>query len=77
MTDKLFNGTEQAKGISQGPPNDAHAERRRHVRAMIKVRYGIRGDREFPIIPVTLIKDDVEIDTDALIDSGANISVFR
>lgn len=44
---------------------------------MIKFRYAIRGDREFPIIPVTLIKEDVEIDTDALIDSGANISVFR
>ncbi|MBA7669674.1 hypothetical protein ES703_77806 [subsurface metagenome] len=44
---------------------------------MIKFRYAIRGDREFPIIPVTLIKENVEIDTDALIDSGANISVFR
>ena len=44
---------------------------------MIKFKYGARRDREFPIIPVTLIKENIEIDTDALIDSGANISVFR
>ncbi len=44
---------------------------------MIKFKYAARRDREFPIIPITLIKENVEIDTDALIDSGANISVFR
>ena len=44
---------------------------------MIKFKYVARRDREFPIIPVTLIKENVEIDTDALVDSGANISVFR
>ena len=44
---------------------------------MIKFKYSARRDREFPIIPITLIKENVEIDTDALVDSGANISVFR
>ena len=44
---------------------------------MIKFKYAARRDREFPLIPITLIKENVEIDTDALIDSGANISVFR
>lgn len=44
---------------------------------MIKFKYAVRRDREFPLIPITLIKENVEIDTDALIDSGANISVFR
>jgi len=44
---------------------------------MIKFKYATRRDREFPIIPITLIKENVEIDTDVLIDSGANISVFR
>ena len=43
---------------------------------MIKFKYSARRDREFPIIPITLIKENIEIDTDALIDSGANISVF-
>ena len=40
---------------------------------MIKFKYATRKDRKFPIIPITLIKENVEIDTDALIDSGANI----
>ena len=44
---------------------------------MIKFKYVARRDREFPLIPITLIKENVEIDTDALVDSGANISVFR
>jgi len=44
---------------------------------MIKFKYVARRDREFPLIPITLIKGNVEIDTDALVDSGANISVFR
>ena len=44
---------------------------------MIKFKYALRRDKEFPIIPITLISKNVEIDTDALIDSGANISVFR
>lgn len=44
---------------------------------MIKYKYATRRDREFPIIPITLIRRNVEIDTDALLDSGANISVFR
>jgi len=44
---------------------------------MIKFKYALRRDKEFPIIPVTLISKNLEIDTDALIDSGANISVFR
>ena len=44
---------------------------------MIKFKYAARRNREFPLIPITLIKENVEIDTDALIDSGANISVFR
>jgi hypothetical protein len=44
---------------------------------MIKFKYAIRGDRKFPIIPITLIKKDFEIDTDGLIDSGANISLLR
>ena len=44
---------------------------------MIKFKYATRRDREFPLIPIALIKGNVEIDTDALIDSGANISVFR
>jgi len=44
---------------------------------MIKFRYALRRDKEFPIIPITLIRKDIEIETDALIDSGANISVFR
>jgi hypothetical protein len=44
---------------------------------MIKFKYAARRDREFPLIPITLIKENIEIDTDALIDSGANISVFR
>lgn len=44
---------------------------------MIKFKYAARRDREFPLIPITLIKENVEIDTDALIDSRANISVFR
>ena len=33
---------------------------------MIKFKYSARRDREFPIIPITLIKENVEIDTDAL-----------
>ena len=44
---------------------------------MIKFKYSARRDRKFPIIPITLIKENVEIDIDALVDSGANISVFR
>ena len=44
---------------------------------MIKFKYAARRDRQFPIIPIVLIKENVEINTDALIDSGANISVFR
>lgn len=44
---------------------------------MIKFKYVARRDRDFPLIPITLIKGNVEIDTDALVDSGANISVFR
>ena len=44
---------------------------------MIKFKYATRRDRQFPIIPITLIKKNIEIDTDGLIDSGANISVFR
>ena len=44
---------------------------------MIRFPYTTRRDRKFPIIPVTLIGRTIEIDTDALIDSGANISVFR
>ena len=44
---------------------------------MIKFKYATRRDREFPIIPITLIKENIEIDTDGLVDSGANISVFR
>ena len=44
---------------------------------MIKFKYVARRDKEFPLIPITLIKENVEIDTDALVDSGANISVFR
>ncbi len=44
---------------------------------MIKFKYATRRDRKFPIIPITLIKESVKIDIDGLIDSGANISVFR
>ena len=44
---------------------------------MIRFKYVTRRDREFPIIPITFIGKNAEIDTDALIDSGANISVFR
>jgi len=44
---------------------------------MIKFKYATRREREFPIIPITLIKENVAIDIDGLIDSGANISVFR
>jgi len=44
---------------------------------MIKFKYATRRDRKFPIIPITLIKENVKIDIDGLIDSGANISVFR
>ena len=44
---------------------------------MIKFKYATRRDRQFPIIPITLIKGNVTIDIDGLIDSGANISVFR
>jgi len=44
---------------------------------MIKFKYATRRDRKFPIIPVTIIRENVEIDIDVLIDSGANISVFR
>ena len=44
---------------------------------MIKFKYATRRDKEFPIIPITLIKENVAIDIDGLIDSGANISVFR
>ena len=44
---------------------------------MIKFKYAARKDRQFPLIPITLIKNNVEVDIDALIDSGANISVFR
>ena len=44
---------------------------------MIKFKYARRRDKEFPVIPITLIRKHAEIDTDALVDSGANISVFR
>jgi len=44
---------------------------------MIKFKYATRKDRKFPIIPITLIKESIAIDIDVLIDSGANISVFR
>ena len=44
---------------------------------MIKFKYSPRKDKYFPVIPITLINKDIEIETDALIDSGANISVFR
>jgi len=44
---------------------------------MTKFKYATKKDKKFPIIPITLIKESIEIDIDALIDSGANISVFR
>ncbi len=31
----------------------------------------------YPIVPVKLIHQDLELITDALIDSGANVSVFH
>lgn len=44
---------------------------------MIKFPYSYRRQRLFPIIPVTVIIGSYEVATDALVDSGANISVFR
>ena len=44
---------------------------------MIRFPYSYRRQRLFPIIPVTVIIGSYEVAIDALVDSGANISVFR
>ena len=44
---------------------------------MIKFPYSYRKQQLFPIIPVTVSIESYDISTDALLDSGANISVFR
>jgi hypothetical protein len=44
---------------------------------MIKFPYSYRRQQLFPIIPVTVSIEPYDIATDALLDSGANISVFR
>lgn len=44
---------------------------------MIKFPYIYRGQQLYPIIPVTITIGSYEIASDALVDSGANISVFR
>jgi len=44
---------------------------------VIRFPYSYRRQRLFPIVPVTLIVGSYEVTTDALVDSGANISVFR
>jgi hypothetical protein len=44
---------------------------------MIRFPYSYRRQQLFPIIPVTINLGSYEVTTDALVDSGANISVFR
>ena len=44
---------------------------------MIKFPYSYRKQQLFQIIPVTVSIESYDISTDALLDSGANISVFR
>ena len=44
---------------------------------MIRFPYSYRRQQLFPIIPVTVTIEPYDITTDALLDSGANISVFR
>jgi len=44
---------------------------------MIKFPYIYRKEQLFPIIPVTIVFGVNEVVTDALVDSGANISIFR
>ena len=44
---------------------------------MIRFPYCYRRQQLFPMIPVTVTTETCDIATDALLDSGANISVFR
>ena len=44
---------------------------------MIRFPYSYRRQQLFPIIPVTVTIEPYDIAIDALLDSGANISVFR
>ena len=44
---------------------------------MIRFPYSYRRQQLFPMIPVTVTTETCDIATDALLDSGANISVFR
>ena len=44
---------------------------------MIRFPYSYRRQQLFPIIPVIVTTASNEVATDALVDSGANISVFR
>lgn len=39
--------------------------------------YAKIGEKEYPLIPITLRHGDQELTTLALVDSGATISVFR
>lgn len=38
--------------------------------------YLYRKNRLYPIIPIIISKGNIDLKTEALIDSGANISVF-
>lgn len=44
---------------------------------MIEYPYIFRGNGFYPIIEILLYHKEIEFRTDALIDSGANISVFQ
>lgn len=44
---------------------------------MIRFPYSYRRQQLFPIIPVTINLGSYTVTTDSLVDSGANISVFR
>jgi hypothetical protein len=43
----------------------------------LKLPYILLKDRFYPIIPVGLITEKETVRTEALVDSGANISIFH
>lgn len=52
------------------------AKRRRDVYSLMEFPYLLRKDRRYPIIPIVLHQGEGVLKTEALVDFGANISVF-
>ena len=50
---------------------------RDQLRLVMDFPYQLRGDQRFPIIPLVLVAGERKLRVDALIDSGASLSVFQ